>query len=136
MVLVEAGSSIECLSAEIHARKFIPKIVVNIPKIGRCYKYSCDRNSDAVIMQELNPKKALYNNNSALNIKDSIEGEGIFFLVNTIRRLFICVSPYTGRHKSQYTSTTDYTYAEITKPFPNLGNLINPRNIPLLDIKQ
>ncbi|QHS63255.1 hypothetical protein [Chitinophaga agri] len=136
---ITIGSSIECLGAEIHSRKFVPKIVVNIPNVGRCYKYSGDRNSDAVITKELHPKVPKYSTNSALSLSESIAGEGIFILVNSVKQLLIKVSPYTHRHKAQYCSTNVFTYAEITKPFPNIGEIINSKllqnpNSGLLDI--
>jgi hypothetical protein len=133
---VHDGSAIECLSAEIVARKIVVSSFMEIRNIGRCFTYKCSRNGEAVVTKELNPKEARYNLNSNLNLNDKVEGENLFLAINDKRGLRITKTNHTGTHKAQLFNTKEYTYAEVSRQIPNIPLLIPPlvfKPVPLLD---
>lgn len=134
---VHNGSSIECQSAEIVARKIVVSSFMEIRNIGRCFTYKCSRNSEAVVTKELEPKKARHNMNSNLNLNDKVEGENLFLAINDKRGLRITKTNHSATHKAQLFSTKEYTYAEISRQIPNIPLLIPPlvfKPVPLVEI--
>ncbi len=121
MEYVFEGASIECNSALISTRKIIKTSILNIPAIGVCKKYKCSRNSDVTILKELNPKTALINKNSFLNIEDKIKAETIIVITTDKKDIILKKTPYTGRHKSQIGRTNNFTQGIISETFPNLN---------------
>ncbi|AWG25598.1 hypothetical protein [Flavobacterium kingsejongi] len=118
------GSAIECAAAEVISRKIIPSSYMEINNVGKCLVYKCYRNSEAKVLKELKPKKALHNQNSCLNIDDRVEGENLLIVVNIKKILKIELKNHTSTHKAQFVNTSNYTYAEISRQIPC---------IPLLD---
>ena len=118
------GLSIECISAEIISRKIIFSSYKQIKNVGNCLMYKCSMNSEAKISKELNPKKALHNDNSYLNLNDKLEAENMSVYVNMKKRLVFGLINHSASHKAQTTTTSNYTYAVITRQIPC---------IPLLD---
>lgn len=124
----QVPESIECVKAEIFARKFANGTLIKDEKLGRCIKYTCSRNGKATILKELEPKKALKKGSSHLNLGDSIHAERFNVLIKGIRRLkFNKIGGHTGRHKTQQAKTSSYTFAEISKSFVNVINSIEKR---------
>ena len=105
---------------------FLSTSNMEIKQIGKCRTYKCSRNSEATILKELNPKRAYCNHNSALDINDKLESEDIFLAVNTNKSIKVELLNHTGRHKAQTFTTEHFTFAKISKQFPNIAQL-NPQ---------
>jgi|ERR1019366_373074 hypothetical protein len=129
MAFVYTGASIEAEGTEIISRDIKISSLVNVPNVGRCQKYNCKRNSEAKVVIELTPKQPRYKEKSHIDLNDEIKGEEIVLLVNSIKKITIDVENYTGRHKTQTTSTKCYSFAEITVKFPNISELKDPKQI-------
>lgn len=129
MKQVHDNSSIECFAADIISRRISPSSYMEIKNIGKCKTFKCTRNSEASITKELVPKKAIYNLNSLLDLNDKIESEDIFLAINCKRTPKIILLNHTGTHKAQAYSTTDYTFAKVSKQFPNIPQLEPPKLI-------
>ena len=126
MKQVHYNSSIECLSADVISRKIMPSSYMEIKLIGKCRTFKCSRNSEARIIKELDPKKTYCNINSALNLDDRIEAEDIFLAINSSKLVKISLTNHSGRHKAQTFTSEFYTFAKISKQFPNIAEL-NPQ---------
>lgn len=124
MKLVYHGDTIECNSSEIISRDIRVSSIIDVPEIGKCRKYNCKRNSEASIIEELDPKKAKYKTTSNLNLNDLLECEDLYFLMHTMKPLKIEIINKSGRHKAQKGVTKCFTYAEITQQFPNIPQKI------------
>lgn len=124
-----SSEAIECESALINTRKPSIGAILDIDKIGRCRKYSCDLNSSAQIVKELSPKpeKGNYNESSKLNLNDKLVCESLFLLVQGLKSLKFSVINLSGRHKAQEVTTKYFTYAEISKPFDHIVHAIENR---------
>jgi len=121
MKYVHEKCSIECEAANIVSRKILRNSFIEITDVGKCTTYKCKLNSEASITKEIeNPKKHKYKETSQLNAGDKLECEDLFVAINTHRSLKIELVNHTGRHKAQVTNTDNYTFAEITRQFPNL----------------
>lgn len=131
MKQVHDNSSIECSAAEIISRKIIPSSYLDIDKIGKCKTFKCSRNSEAKITQELNPKIAVKNIHSLLDLNDKIESEDIFLAINSKRAPRIGIVNHSSTHKAQICNTSEYTFAKISKQFPNIPQLDPPKIIEL-----
>ena len=123
---IHYNSSIECLSADVISRKIMPSSYMQINKIGKCKTYKCSRNSEAIILKELDPKQAFCNVNSSLDLNDKLEAEDIFLAINTTKNIKVELINHSGRHKAQTFATEHYTFAKISKQFPNIAEL-NPQ---------
>ncbi len=126
MQYVLQGVSIESEASEIISRDIKRGSYIDIPKIGKCAKYNCKRNSEAAIRQELNPKQAIYKADSKLDLHDSISGENLIFCVSPFKKVSFDVINYTGRHKAQRAITNCYSFAELTLQFQFLKQLNDP----------
>ena len=132
MVVIFGGGSIECLGAEMVARKFVPGLPQHIPGVGDCFVYKCERNSEATITKEVLDKAdraARYDGNALLDLGDKLEGEDVFIIVQ--KRLKIELVNHSGRHKAQAAVSNCFTYAKIEVPFPNIPVLKDPKQIEL-----
>lgn len=125
---IHYNSSIECLSADVISRKIMPSSYMEIDKIGKCRTYKCSRNSEAVILKELDPKQPYCNVNSSLSLNDKLEAEDIFLAINTTKAIKVGLTNHSGRHKAQTFCTEHFTFAKISKQFPNISEL-NPQKI-------
>jgi|688.fasta_scaffold193966_1 hypothetical protein len=123
MKQVHYNSSIECLSADVISRKIMPSSYMDVKLIGKCRTYKCSRNSEAKILKELAPKKAYCNLNSALDLDDRIEAEDLFLAINSSKSVKISLVNHSGRHKAQTFISEFYTFAKISKQFPNIAEL-------------
>ena len=130
------NSSIECNSAEVISRKIMPSSYMEIKKIGKCRTFKCSRNSEATILKELEPKKPSYNENSSLNLNDKLESEDIFLAVNCKKSIKVELLNYSGRHKAQTFTTEHFTFAKISKQFPNIAQLNPQKTIDILEDKK
>ncbi len=129
---VHNNSSIECISAEIISRKITPGNFISIKHIGRLFTYKCDRNSEAIIKKELNPKKAIYNFNSHLDLNTKLECDKLYLMV-------MCKQPYskdvinhTHRHKAETITTDKFTFAKISQQLRNIPLLIPENELKLI----
>lgn len=129
MKQVHYNSSIECLAADIISKKILPSSYMVVNKIGKCRTFKCTRNSEAIITKELEPKTPIYNINSRLDLDDKLESEDIFLAINCKTSPKVGLINHTGRHKAQTCSTTDYTFAKISRQFPNIPVLVPPKLI-------
>ena len=121
MKFVHEKCSIECEAANIVSRKILRNSFIEIKAVGKCTTYKCKLNSEASITKEIqNPKEHKYKKTSQLNAGDKFECEELFLAVNTHKALKIEIVNYTGRHKAQVTNTDHYTFAEISRQFPNI----------------
>jgi len=123
MKQVHYNSSIECLSADVISRKIMPSSYMEVKLIGKCRTYKCSRNSEAKILKELDPKKPYCNLNSALDLNDRIEAEDLFLAINSSKSVKITLVNHSGRHKAQNFVSEFYTFAKISKQFPNIAEL-------------
>lgn len=113
-------ASIECLKANLKFRKIVVYRPCHNEKLNKqTYRYKCERDSSAFITKELEPKIALINPSSLLDLNDGIRGKTIFVLtilpIGKPR-----VEKGSGRHKAQYYETNDFTFAKIEKIFPSI----------------
>lgn len=122
------NESIECKSADVIALKIEPCIrALNHPIIGKCIKYLCSRNGNATIKKELDPKKSLLKNpNAKLNIGDTINSVSFYVLVKGLKVEAVEFNGvFSGRHNcNAFTSNSDFTFAQITEPFPGKEAII------------
>jgi len=136
MKLVHDNYAIECISADIVARKFTRSAYLDVHQVGPCVSWKGKRNCEAVIAKELDPKQALHNRNSLLELHTKLEAENIYVIVNSTKNIDTDVSNKSGRHKAAYFTTTFYTYAEITKQIPSIPRLIPPVKVDLIESKE
>jgi HD superfamily phosphohydrolase len=138
MQYITHGASIECLSANIITRDIKLSSLVEVESIGNCRKYICKRNCEGAILKQLEPKKAIYNDNSHLETNDSIKAEDILVIIDDIIPKDNKVINKSGRHKAQNVVTNCYTYAEITKQFHFIKEIKDPRQLenPSLQLPQ
>lgn len=127
MEYVYLGASIECDGAEIITRNVRFGSLVNLPDVGQCTKYKCDRNSESTITHELKPLNPLRKRQSHLNFGDCIKGDSIVIYHKKIARLKFEVIDKSGRHNARKTSTNNYTYAEITTTFIGIPQPKDPQ---------
>lgn len=133
MKLVHNNHSIECNSAQIISRKIVPGAFLNLKSIGRVFSYKCSRNSEAVIKRELNPKVALYNKNSFLDLETKLECDRLYFLVKAKKPYDVGLKNHTHRHKAQEILTEDFTFARIDVQLQNIPLVKPPIEIKLID---
>jgi hypothetical protein len=126
------NTTIECLSAQVISRKIIPSSFLNIPTVGKCFTFKCSRNSEALIIKELIPKKAIYNKNSILCCDTKLECELLFIAVNIKKPYRLSKINHTGRHKAQTFTTKEYTFAKISKQIHNIPLLDPPKTIEII----
>jgi len=129
---VHENSSIECISATIISRKIVPSAFIEILNIGRCFTYKCSRNSEAVIVKELSPKKPKFNELSNLNKADKLECDNLFVAVNKNKPYSPDLINHSGRHKAQTFTTKEYTMARITRQIFNIPALSTPKQIKVI----
>ncbi|MEA3494592.1 MAG: hypothetical protein U9R42_00995 [Bacteroidota bacterium] len=128
MEFYQEGDKFECQNSEIIAKRIIPSIPQNFPKIGLSLKYKCERDGTVEIKKELNPKKYKIDKKSHLNQGDKLSANHLFVIVKNIKRLKLKkVGGHSGRHNSQKMNTKDFTYAEISKPYFHIMNAIEKR---------
>lgn len=120
MKLVFDNCSIECMSAGIISRKILPSSFIEYTNIGKCLTYKCSRNSEAVILKELDPKKAKINENSNLDINSKLECENLFVAVNKNKPYKLELINHTASHKAQEMVTDEFTFAKISKQIPSI----------------
>lgn len=129
MELYGLKQSIECSSARVIAKKIQPTSPLNHEVFGKCIKSLCTRDGEATILKELVPKLSLVSNPiSALNIGDMIKANSFYVLTKGYKPPRLSKVAFSGRHNAQEFNTNDYTFAEITKPFP--GGLKVVLNLP------
>lgn len=133
MKLVHNNHCIECNSAQIISRKIVPGAFINLNSIGRVFTYKCSRNSEAIIKRELNPKVALYNKNSFLDLETKLECDRLYFLVKAKKPYHLGLKNHTHRHKAEEIFTDDFTYARIDLQLNNIPIAIPPVTITLID---
>jgi hypothetical protein len=126
MKIVLDNSSIECLSADIISRFILPSSFLEIKTIGKCLTYKCKRNSEATILKVLNPKNAVVNSNSHLDLNIKLECENLFVAVNKIKPYKYDVINHSGRHKAQQMITGEFTFAKISKQLNSIPIAIPP----------
>lgn len=136
MKAVYDNSSIECLSAEIISRKILPSSFINIETIGRCFTYKCSRNSEALILKELDPKKPIHNEHSLLSINSKLECDDLFVVVNKSKPYKYSKINHSGRHKAQIFTTKEYTFAKISKQIHCIPQAIPPVEFKIVEHKK
>ncbi|MCK9412118.1 MAG: hypothetical protein M0Q53_07435 [Prolixibacteraceae bacterium] len=125
MEYVYKGASIECDGAEIISRKINFGSLVNIPDLGNCRKYSCERNSETTIEKELTPKIPIRRGTSYLDLGDKLKADSIVVYIKRASNIKIHKIDKSHRHNAQLANTDVYTHAEITEIFPNMKILNN-----------
>jgi hypothetical protein len=126
MKIVFDNSSIECLSAGVISRMILPSSFLEIRTIGKCLTYKCKRNSEAIILKELDPKNAILNTNSHLDLNVKLECENLFIAVNIKKPYKLNLINHSGRHKAQEMITDEYTFAKISKQISGIPQAIPP----------
>lgn len=128
MQFYKSGESIEAQKAKIFAKKVIPQSIISNSKLGRLRKYTLERDGEAHVIKELDPKKAIYKETSNVNAGDSINCLKFFILAKEVSLKFT-KTPYSGDHNTQLALTSDFTFAEISYPFLQIVNALEKRKI-------
>ena len=128
---VHLNSAIECDSAEIISRDIRRSSILNIRNIGLCFTYKCSKNSEAKILKELNPKNAIYCEESYLDLDDIIESENIYVLINKKKPYIPEKLNHTVRHKAQTFTSKEFTFAQITRQISGIPDLVPQKKITL-----
>ena len=128
---VHLNSAIECDSAEIISRDIRRSSILNIRNIGLCFTYKCSKNSEAKLLMELNPKNAIYCEESYLDLDDIIESENIYVLINKKKPYIPEKLNHTGRHKAQTFTSKEFTFAQITRQISGIPDLVPQKKITL-----
>jgi hypothetical protein len=111
--------SIECSGAHVVAKKIEPANVQYHETFGAVIKYVCKRDGRAEITKELNPKTSKCENPvSHLDFGDTLNSEGMYVLKSGKRVDKIKKVHFSGQHNANEFKTSDYTFAEISHPFP------------------
>ncbi|MDP3111586.1 MAG: hypothetical protein Q8M71_05750 [Thermodesulfovibrionales bacterium] len=123
-------SSIEGAVVSLKARK----INLQLPrrntytklKVSVIYPYKLDRNSEAVILKELKPKKFIIRHNSMLSVGDKIKGDMISGLSTVIIKLGKAkIKRGSGTHKASFLSVKGFIFAKLEKSFASLERKAN-----------
>jgi hypothetical protein len=122
------GNTIECNKCKVISKKISPSSVQTDPNIGDHMKYNCTRNSEAEIVEELDPKKAIYKKDSKLDLGDKIKAENITILTKQLRPIKLNIVNFSHRHKSQEAILQAYTVGQIKYPFNHILRAIEKRN--------
>lgn len=99
---------------------------LEIKTIGKCLTYKCKRNSEATILKELDPKNAIVNSNSHLDLNIKLECENLFVAVNKNKPYKFDLINHSGRHKAQQMITGEYTFVKISKQIHSIPQAIPP----------
>jgi hypothetical protein len=118
---INSGASIECQKSHVAARKISNPVLVIIPGINgvnqhRLFKYKTGIRSVAKIVEELDPKNAIIDIASNLDLNDEIEGP-ILEIYTIKREKAKIVSNYSHVHSIQSIDFSDFTYAKIITPW-------------------
>lgn len=115
-------ASIECEVIKLKWRKLVSYPPEMNHKFNMLlYKYTCERNCEAYIESELNPKIAQLDVNSMLNQGDGIKGEQMRVLtIKAIKLSNISLSKGSATHKAQFCVHRGYTFAKLTRAFSNI----------------
>lgn len=123
------GESIECEAAYIIAKKIEVSPPLNHIVFGKCLKYICSRDGEATIKKELNPKVSkLTHPVTNLNIGDTIKANRFYVLLQGFKAKRLTKTAFSGAHNAREFYSNEYTFAEISKPYPagNNSNFITP----------
>jgi hypothetical protein len=112
----DMGASIEGEKILIDSRKIDMRKQIRLPNGLKYWKYKCSKRSDAEIIEELNPKVFVLNQQSFLYKGDCISADIIEVLCKN-RLKVKKMSNTTSTHGSQNTESKGYTFAAILKPF-------------------
>lgn len=120
MKFINQGDAIEGNRVGITTRKQSLQTVVEIEEIGRCFKYLCQKNATATIVEELNldaiEKKEKLQKKIHLNIDDCVSGDSIDLY--TLDRLqFSKEANFSSKHGIQTCETKQHCRAQIRIPF-------------------
>ena len=123
-------ASIECIEAFVTARKIIPSLPVRNSykeiKVALLFPYKLDRNCEAIVKRELEPKKALVDPRSMLSAGDGIRGCMISGVcTKVVKQDKATVRKASGRHQASLIVLGDFVFAKLEKPFKALENKIN-----------
>lgn len=121
-------SSIECLSGFIKTRSINPLVPQknNYPEIKSIilYRFKLDRNCEAHISKELDPKKAIVDTKSMLNVADGVKGDMISgFSTQAIKQDKAVIKKGSSTHQAQYISISGFLYAKLEKSFGSIERM-------------
>lgn len=114
---INPSESIECLSAQITARRFTQGAVLSVNSFGLCFKYKTDRNSWATNQTELHPKQARVRKESRLDQGDILEADSFQLFYNSVLPLTLSLVNASGQHKASEATTQSFTFVQIVVPF-------------------
>jgi len=126
-------ASIECRQSSITARKINPGQPIrneHAALMGRfLYRFKLDFNSEAYVMQELDPKMAIIDSRSMLNEGDGIKGDMISGLSSSLmKRDNATLVSASGRHRASFLRLSGFVYAKLEKSFRGIENKIRLLN--------
>ncbi len=115
---VDAGTSLECSKSHIEVRKLIidNRTMIKIEGIGRCFKYKSGINSTVTITEELSPLKAVFCEESHLNLSDQLQAD-IIEIYTPKKIVTTLESNHSHVHGINVSDLKTYTYAKIVIPF-------------------
>lgn len=126
MIKYQRPASIECEVAKLKYRKIVIQKPEKNTKLNKIvYRCKCERDSEAYIVKELNPKIPKINENSMLNKDDGIKGKDIFVIsIKNIRPENAKIKRGSATHQAAFHQLRGFIYAELELEFPNLTNIL------------
>lgn len=124
------NDSLECHGANTISKKIVESCPLNHHIIGRCIKYVCTRDGICEITKESNPKiSKLENTLAKLNLGGTLKSNAFYVLVEGFRIKKISKINFSGQHNANtFLTNSEYTFAQITIPFPKIIDLLLPEN--------
>ena len=124
MEIYGKAESIECESATVTAKKIEPSPPYNHEIFGKCLKFICKRDGEAIITKELDNKASSKCGveNSHKDIGDKLKAKTFYVLRQGVKAVKLKKVRFSGEHNARQFDTTEYTFAEISVPFFNPGN--------------
>lgn len=120
MKFINHGDTIEGKRVSITTRKQSLQAIVEIEEIGKCFKYLCQKNATATIVEELSLDAKERNKKLQakinLNINDCISGDSID-LYSLDRLQFSKEANFSSKHGIQHSETKRHCRAQIRIPF-------------------
>jgi len=114
--------SIECAQADLSFRRIaIKRPPEKHPVLGLLYRFKLTINGKACINKELDPKKAIINANSHLNIGDEVQGNILLILTQkALKKSDYDIERGSSTHRIQVFLHRYFTFAKIENQYPTV----------------
>lgn len=120
MKYINQGDAIEGKRVDIKTRKQNLQTSVEIDDIGRCFKYLCQKNATATVIEVLNvdseTKKEKINKKIHMEIDDCVSGDSVdLYSLDLLR--FSKEANFSSKHGIQSSETNRFGRAQVRVPF-------------------